>query len=308
MYIELVKRVMEDAIELHVRTSGRSRDAVLKEINAHIDSTSSQHWTNEPEIEYDDPLCRLGYLYIHAAANATLFERVLAESDELSAILKQTAQNTLNVCALGGGPGTELLGLSKYFLRRPHRLPPRKITFTVIDKVSEWADTWSQLADAAEEQFRASMSQKGIERPNIAHMFLPLDVLDPLSYKNFTVHLSKADIIVFNYLFSENKTNLTQAQQAIEQLAKIASEDCVFVVIDRLERNRKFTKDVASLFESALGAKVEYQTLGGILDGDEQTSEMGEMLTKTLKRNPRVKFFSYQSGDDTVFWFTVKRR
>ena len=308
MYIELVRRVMEDASALHVAETQRPTAEMLREIAEHIDATSREHRRDEPEIRYDDPLCRLGYLYTHAAANATLFEKVLGRSDELRGKIDGASEGVLNVCSLGGGPGTELLGLAKYLLRFPDIAPPRKISFTVIDNVLEWADTWSRLADAVEDEFRSSLAQDGIEPPAIAPMFLPLNVLEASSYRSFGYQFKSADIVVFNYLFSENKTRLAGARQALEQLAKFTSDECAFVVIDRLEHDPRFTEDVVGLFQSAFGVEVTCRQLGGTLDGDEQTSEMGEMLISTLNRRPRVKFFTDIYRDPTVFWFVVKRR
>ena len=308
MYIELVRRVIEDAVALHVVETQQTSEEVLREISEHIDATSREYRRDEPEISYGDPLCRLGYLYMNAAANATLFEKVIGASIDLRCIIDSSGQNTLNVCSLGGGPGTELLGLAKHLLRFPDIVPPRKITFTVIDNVLEWAETWHQLADAVEEEFRSSFGQDDIEPPAIAPTFLPLDVLNPSSYQKFAYQFKKVDVVVFNYLFSENKTRLASAKPALEQLARITSDECIFVVIDRLERDLRFTNELVDLFASVFGVEINYHKMGGTLDGDEQTSEMGVMFTSTLKRTPRVKFFTDMYKDPTVFWFVVKRR
>ena len=249
-----------------------------------------------------------GYLYMNAPANATVFERVLTRSDDVGRIIQESSQGILNICSMGGGPGTELLGIVKHFLQQDDLVPPRKIAFTVIDKVKEWADTWIQLADASEDELRSSLAIDGVEPPTIAPMFVPFDVLDSATYGNLVAQFKKVDLVVFNYLFSENKTRLDQAQQALEELARITREDCVFVVIDRMERNQVFSEEVVNVFQSAFGCEVALSTLGGTLDTDEQTSEMGEMLTATLKRTPRVKFFTDQRRFPTVFWFVVKRR
>ena len=307
MYIELIRRIIEEAVELHAANSEKPTDEVLETINGHMEATSREYQSDEPDIQYDDSLCRLGYLYMNATANATLFERVLIESDQLRQKIQDASQGVLNVCSMGGGPGTELLGIVKNFLQRPDMVPPRKIGFTVMDSIPEWADTWIQLADASEDELRSSLVYDGIEPPTIAPMFLPFDVLDPASYRNLAVQFKKIDIVVFNYLFSENKTKLEEAQQALEHLAQITRNDCAFVVIDRLENNPQFKNEVVRLFESAFGVEIDLQTLGGTLDRDEQTSEMGEMLTATLKRTPRVKFFTDQRRSPTVFWFVVKR-
>ena len=164
-----------------------------------------------------------------------------------------------------------------------------------------------RLADAAELEFRSVLSDEGVEPPTIAPMFVPLDALDESSYRGLTYQLSSADLIVLNYLFSENISRIGQAQQAINFLAKHTSGDCLFAVIDRLENNPRFSQDVENLFQAAFGLNVEHNTLGGTLDRDEQTSEMGEMLVSTLRRTPRVKFFTDMRRDPTVFWFVIKR-
>ena len=115
MYIELVRHVIDQAVDRHVSRSGKPLIQVLGEIKAHIQTTSREHRKDEPEIRYDDPLCRLAYLYMHAAANATLFERVIWGSDNLKFKISSASGGILNVCSMGGGPGTELLGLGKTY-------------------------------------------------------------------------------------------------------------------------------------------------------------------------------------------------
>ena len=132
-----------------------------------------------------------------------------------------------------------------------------------------------------------------------------MNVFDNSSYQRISYQCEKADIVVFNYLFSENKTSLDEAKQALDRLAQITPHGCKFVVIDRLEYT--FRNEVVDIFKSVFDVEIDCQELGGTLDTDEQTSEMGEMLTSTLKRTPRVKFFNSQSYSPTVFWFVVKK-
>ena len=303
MYVQLVRRVIEEAVEDYAVAVKKPIEDVLAKVAEHIGNTAREHRRDEPQIEYNDPLCRLGYLYMHATANATLFEKVLVESGELRQTIRKATKGVLNVCSIGGGPGTELLGLSKYFVQRPGTAP-HKIAFTVVDNVPEWADTWLQIAEAVEEEFQAA----GIEPLSIDKTFLPLDAFASSSYRNYAFQFKKADIVVCNYLFSENKDKLTTSQEAWSALHDIISKDCLFVTIDRRENNPQFQTEVKNLFESVFDAEITVQLQGTRLDNDEQTHEMGEMLTATLRRTPRVKFFTDQYRDPTVFWFVVKRQ
>src|SRR5579862_8425670 len=132
MYIDLVRRVLEQTVERYASESGMTVSEVLAKIREHIDATAKEHQKDEPDIQYADALCRLGYIYRHATANATVFEFVLRESGELRSVIRQAGGQKLNICAVGGGPGTELLGLAKFLLRMRGAFP-RRITFTVLD-------------------------------------------------------------------------------------------------------------------------------------------------------------------------------
>lgn len=313
MYIDLIRRVLEQAVDSYATASGMTVSDVLTAIRKHIDATANEHQKDEPDIKYKDPLCRLGYLYRHATANATLFELVLRESGELRSIIRQSTDKRLNMCAVGGGPGTELLGLAKYLLRNRSfiskllRRPgfPKKITFTLLDSVPQWAETWQQLADAVEAELQQATQESGSKTcPSIVPAFLPLDVLRAESYNSYAYQFGSSQVIIFNYLFSENKTRLTEAKAAVTRLHAMAPKGCVFVVIDRLENNPTFKDDVVAIFKEIFKKDVSVHTFNGTLDHDEQTSAMGELFNKTLGF-PRVKFFTEINRAPTVFWFTA---
>lgn len=307
MYVELVRDIILQAIERHVKHSGLTRDQVLQQIREHILNTSDEYWNDVPMIAYDQPLCRLAYLYMNAPANATLFERVLSRSANVQTKLSSPDQDVLNICSLGGGPGTELLGLTKFYLQQLKLPPPRKIGFTVVDNIKQWSDTWSALGEAAEKEMASSLDPDLGEPPTIAAMFWPCDVFDHNEIDHMEYHLERADIVVFNYLFSENKTRLLDAKPALTKLKQLTAPGCCFVVIDRLEQNRQFRSDVVHLFEDVFGVSIQHATITGTLDSDEQVREMGDMLMNTLDMTPRITFRTKVTRQPTVFWFVVTR-
>ena len=206
MYIELIRKLVEQGIEFHAEREGQTEEQILKRVRKHIDRTSSEFWKSEPNINYENPLCRLGYLYRHVPANATLFRHVLSESDTVSDEIHNADQSAVDIFALGGGPGTELLGVAKYLLQRTKKGIPRKIAFTVIDNIAPWAESWQQLSDDVESLFCTALRCADVQPPIIAPSFLTLDVFEASSYDNLAYQLGKADIVVCNYLFSENNT------------------------------------------------------------------------------------------------------
>jgi hypothetical protein len=278
-----------------------SVDDVLTEIREHIDRTQSQHFKSQPDIAYHHPLCRLGYLYKHVPLNATVFEWVLRDSKLLKEKLQAAEDGNLHICAVGGGPGTEFLGLAKRLEKVTHGIP-KKVSFSVLDNVPQWSETWDRLADAVDIRLR-----KGGKSPIIAPSFIPMDVLDKSSYKHYAFKFKSADIIVFNYLFSENKTRLSDAQAVLEHFAKVTPDGCQFVTIDRLERNSTFTDDLIEIFVNAGFAKPKSFTYDNSMDGDEQAAAVyGKDLIKKLG-HPRVAFFTKLAHYPTVFRLVTHR-
>ena len=306
MYIELIRQVVDAGVRNYAASSGESTHEVLTKTRGFIDQTAKEYRKAEPNINYNDVLCRLGYLYRHGAANATLFERVLAVADEVWP--RKTGDNpqTVNVCALGGGPGTELLGMAKYLIHREH-LIPSNIRFTLLDNVLEWAETWQDISKRVSAHFSRALGASLVQPPVIASSFLQFDVLDETSYKHMTTMFSEADIVICNYLFSENKTRLDRARVAIERLAQLTPSTCAFVVIDRFEHQSEFLKEVVHVFESVFGDKIRVEEYDGTLNGDERVVDFGDELFGALGY-PRITFHTPQSRKPTVFWFVVKQR
>ena len=102
MYLKIIRKILETRVLSYAQDNNLSEEQVLLEIRQKMDHTSREYWSQNPQIDYGDPLCRLGYLYRHAAANATAFERALNNSN-LLANFSDAGKQDLNVCAVGGG-------------------------------------------------------------------------------------------------------------------------------------------------------------------------------------------------------------
>ena len=300
MYFKIIRNILETRVESYAQDNNLSEEQVLLEIRQKMDQTYDEYWSENPQIDYGDPLCRLGYLYRYAAANADVFERSLNDSN-LLANFSDAGKQDLNVCAVGGGPGTELLGLAKHLIDKKDYLP-RKIDFTVLDLIPSWAETWQDLEDAVDAEFQASLT--GLAAPIVSPKFLPFDALKKDSYKDYAFMFKRADVVVFNYLFSENKNHFEAANEALGYLVGHMNANCRFVVIDRLEQTSTFKDDVIQLFTGVLPLDITANEIGGFLDFEEQTSDLGETLTKALGQ-PKLTFQRGPMKRPTVFWFVV---
>src|SRR5262249_21270590 len=116
MYFKTARRVLDAAIPSYAAANGISEADVLKEVAEHLETMAREHQEDDPSIPYEHPLCRLGYIYKHLGANATVFERAILKNPHVDQVLRSRAGKRLRVCAVGGGPGSELLGLTKFLV------------------------------------------------------------------------------------------------------------------------------------------------------------------------------------------------
>src|SRR6266849_2705382 len=112
-YFETVKRVLDRSLATVCAKRGLT-DEDAKNLLVQQLQTMSREWFSgrTPNIAYEDPMCRLAYLYCHVPVNANLFEAVVRASPDLSNFIRERlkAEGELKVCSFGGGPGTEVLG------------------------------------------------------------------------------------------------------------------------------------------------------------------------------------------------------
>ena len=290
MYFEVVKNVLDYVIAHHAAATGRPEDAVCADIAAHIDSTSAEHLKDIPAINYSDPLCRLGYLYMHTAANATVFEWIIRQANGLGRWVEVRAGDRLSICSVGGGPGTEMLGLVKFF--ETASALPRRIDFTVLDAVPQWFETWNLLAREAETYLAARAAALGVSPPVVNPRFVPLDAMDASSFSPYASAFDEVDIVVVNYLLSENKTRLADFHKALMAMVQRSRSTTVFLFLDRQEQkdDGKFQKEVLWVVQNSGLNYLANLTWNRAIDRDERAANLGAYLSK-FPRHPRVKFF-----------------
>ena len=137
-------------------------------------------------VDYSTPECHAAYAYTYMAANADLIYSILQTSDEFS---KHTVgQEHLSVACIGGGPGTELLGLYKFIERLGLRT--KAIECRVFDHNAPWSAVWPAVK---------SVAPSGVSTA-VEHRALQLTEPNSITDLDF---VSSADVITFSYCLSE---------------------------------------------------------------------------------------------------------
>lgn len=187
-----------------------------------------------PNLNYQCQECRLAYLYIVAASNANIFKHVLERDTDLNTYVRSVAQSrrALKICALGGGPGTELMAIAKFFHEQPfdHCI---SVDFQLLDKAQEWANSWYGIRNSIISSLETTYGPDRTSWPLLpSGNFMACDVTNPGSLKN-TGNIWGQDIYVINFLLSEVFNDDPGVRTFIKEIASLAPERSRFVFIER---------------------------------------------------------------------------
>ena len=234
-FYKLLAPVIEKDINFAAQQFGISVKDVYKMILKEADRNQQEWFSNRvPNLNYQCQACRLAYLYIVAASNANTFKHVLEANADLNSYVMALAREkrNLKICALGGGPGTELMAITKFF----HEQRPECsvfVDFQLLDKVQEWANSWYGIRDTI---IKTLQSIYGLDRnlwPIVpSGNFMICDVTSPGSLRN-TGNIWGQDVYVINFLLSEVFHDDPGVRIFIKAIASMAPTGARFVFIER---------------------------------------------------------------------------
>jgi hypothetical protein len=270
----------------------------------HLATMSKEWFTGDtPNIAYEDPLCRFAYLYCHTAANANLCEVAIRNSPKVRKFIdtKLEGVEELRVCAFGGGPGTELLAISKHVLKG-QRTGHARITFTLLDRVPEWSETWNALEAQINAELKTTYGSFSKQPFSICKTFVPFNMAAASQYANLATLLQQ-DLYVMNYVVSELIGDHAKFQKLINLAAASAPAGSMFLIVDR-DQDRVIQHATGLFSTAGLEVLTPKKTCTN-MDSDEQMSALEPYITH-IGRNPRVQWGSPRTGRGAFYLVGVK--
>jgi hypothetical protein len=177
-------------------------------------------------------------------------------------------QQTLTISCVGGGPGSDLLGVLKYLLGTEKK---PKIYFYLLDKEEAWCESWADVDQVVGPDLSSSTN------------FRTLDVCDPEVWQKQRKFL-QADLFTFIYFFSELYSQKDDAEEFFDYLFDGAKKGARFLFIDFRDSNLTdwfdglCKKNGIEIVDS--GVK-EFQ-----IDYDEEKRDLADYFTKF--DNPKI--------------------
>lgn len=200
---------------------------------------NSQQWRlSQPIIQYEEPFCRMAYLYMNVAIHASLVEQAVQLIPSLTELIASRIMSgdELRLCALGGGPGSELLGLVRLIENLRIDQKPAYLDFLLVDRVKEWDESWHALKKGIDDHLKFEYGQDRSLWPTIiSRSFLPLNVSSVSDFEFFATRFYGTDLYLSCYLVSELTSLLDGFQEVFSLLVKRANPGTLFLFIDRDE-------------------------------------------------------------------------
>ncbi len=288
-YFRIVRGALDALVDGICRHRHLQRPAAMQMAAAHLQTMRNEWFSGDtPNIAYEDPLCRFAYLYAHTAVNANLCEFCIRQSPDVATHINEVldANGELRVCAFGGGPGTELLALAKHLCNTREGRPQGDVSFTLLDIVEEWCESWNALESTIKDRFRERFGARNRWPFTISKTFLSFDMTQIEQYANLH-HVFTHDLYVMNYVLSEVFGNNEAFGRLIHRMAEAAPAGAKFLIVDR---SQDPIINWAQRHLAHAGLNVgEVQRTNRNMDGDEQADTLADYIA-LIQRRPRVQW------------------
>lgn len=170
---------------------------------------------------YATELSRFAYVYGYAPARANAVYDALRQTPEIQSLFDR---QELHIACLGGGPGSDLLGIGKHLARREMEASKQipKVSATVCDRVGHWNDWW--------EAFEHNLTNGPSAMP-IRARYLSHDILEPSTWDDVD-ELAVCELYTISYCMGEFRTHQSAAEPYFDRVFANAASGSWFVFVD----------------------------------------------------------------------------
>ncbi|KFM61173.1 hypothetical protein X975_22414, partial [Stegodyphus mimosarum] len=196
-------------------------------------------------LDYNNAANRCAYIYKYADVHTglvTKYFRKLIKKKKVKKLLEP--KKNLKICCLGGGPGTDIIGIFRALAIFP-AFHQKVSEVTVLDICGGWRNSFKQIISSIKEGKVKDIPENFIDEKTFVARLTSVDLLGPLPQGVVNV-ISNADIICMVKFVSAvlGKPESVSALQAIGQKFKLGS---VILFIDNFQGNVcKSVEDISS--------------------------------------------------------------
>ena len=281
--------VLDQSVSDWKLSTGLPLDSLVPQVKKAILRMRVYRSGNRPEIPFECLVYRLAYLYEYASANAFAVEAVLNDDAKNQRLISSllTSKQRISLCCLGGGPGSEIVGVAKWIVQQ--QLGTTQLEVVVTDKYPQWKDQWKSVWDTLNTNFLASGAVSAQRRRLVVPKgFVKVDVIDPESAQ-LPPLVHGFDLSVVSYVVSHiyAPEDLSRFCQFMRSVIDYAPKGSKFLFIDRHER--EWVQWVTTLLDHP-GIEISepyFSSRDSPGDSQEEKTDLG-VLFEHLNRSPRL--------------------
>lgn len=267
---QLIKVVLDDAYQQIAMSDAKKDAAITEQLEGLGEAYKALKSSSRKVIDYSSPIARFAYIYKYTVAHADYIKQLIAHKPLKDLFLRKE----VSVACLGGGPGSDLLGILKYMI---HNRCKSTLTSYLFDRERAWGDSWSDVARPLKANFQ------------LYPVFQQLDVTAPETWKGYQKYL-RSDLFTLSYFLSEVWTLKTKAQPFFEHCFSQAKSGALFLFIDNNDSD--FIGWYDSLAKGAGVKQIAGQTCKMAFSIDEEKKDLEPYYSKFgwPKRESNVGF------------------
>ncbi len=265
-------------------------------VRAKIDHMSKE-WRSGRSADLSDAVSQFGYLYEYSPSHSYLAYLGFSQSQDVRQLIRNHRERggTLRVCCLGGGPGTEIAGLTRYIAASTGEDESICVLFRNVDRAGSWQGATASMLEAAHEGLAKEGAKVELEAET-----LEADLTKALGSPSEGALLGH-DLYVLNHVCSEFYRAPGSFSELLRTVAQQLPADGVILICDREENA---VKNFASELLGSAGLNVTSDRVRRI-EYQEDCEEFREFQPK-IDRRVKTKFG--EAGlDQGAFWMTGSR-
>jgi hypothetical protein len=266
--IQVVRSVLDELYDQISSLHGQDADEIIqKEIFDLSEKMRSLYLRNE--VDYNNPATRFAYIYSYTTAHADMVYQFIQEEKELQDLFKA---NTVNVSCLGGGPGSDFLGILKFMALTSVRAT--KLKCLLCDKERSWREAWYDVdSKIPTTSFSTSTT------------FWDLDITDTSNLSPQT-RLFQADLFTLIYLMSELSSGIEDARDFFDIMVQSAKPGALFLLVENNDRRFYGWFDEFAA-DAGLECIKKQENYYFVMGWDEQADELAIYNAK-FERTPKI--------------------
>lgn len=263
---QLIKTVLDEAWE----EMAGSTDERIAAVQTALRGLQKEYATLESKgcLDYSDAARRFAYLLKYTTSHANLVYKRLMAAPTLRDLFDHPS---LEVACIGGGPGSDFLGVLKVWERVKSEA---EVTCLLLDRDPAWGESWLDVA-------------KKLGYRGLSTVFHPLDVTKPNSWMPYKKYY-KYNLFTLSYFVSEVYAQRDTATKYFETLLSSIQSGGAVLYIDN--NSPSFSDWFDGMVTAQNFDTIESDSGTEQMSLDEDKSDLGEHYDrfKNVKLNANV--------------------